>query len=227
MAEIITIVGDRKRLRLGNEEFVRTMNIGSDWGKVRIGMRFGINNAINNLIYPQLVFGLSQGTDLPYKHASCRDFIGWQFGFPAVYTVGTYIAGPIKSYRFTALAGDGVAISRVAGTTAAFASVTTNSYVGADPASNLMCSWLDIQKQGDTIGVTCRQNNIAVTTHTQEVFFKSTEDEVNYGGFGTNTSAVTVTGYAGSALWDSVDISWNNSMPNSLEIAELYVLRYQ
>ena len=228
MAEIITIIGGRKRLRLGNEELARTMSIGADWGKVRIGMRFGINSATNNLTYAQLVFGLSQGTDRPYKHASCRDFIGWQFGFPAVYTVGTYTAGPPKSYRFNAAAGDGVALSRVAGVTTAFASGATDNYVCADPASYLMCSWLDIQKQtSSTIGITFRRNTSAVTTHTQEAFFKSMEDESTYGAFGNTTSAVTVTGYAGSALWDSVDISWNNSMPNSLEIAELYVLRYQ
>jgi hypothetical protein len=52
------------------------------------------------------------------------------------------------------------------------------------------------------------------------------EDETNYAGVGASTTTGTFT-YAGNSAWDSVDIAWNRDYPSTMEIAYIYVLRYQ
>jgi hypothetical protein len=47
MAQIVETVLLDRRISLGNEEYLRQLTCGSNWGKIRIGVRFAINGRAN------------------------------------------------------------------------------------------------------------------------------------------------------------------------------------
>lgn len=228
MAQIINVLG-KKRLTIGNEEYGRSMGFGTDWGKVRLGVRFGINNtgSPNAITAADLAIGLSQGTDRMYKNVSCRDFIGWSYGNPQGAATFTY-GSPAPIY-WTSTSPDGYYISRVNGVTTSVSTASSPNILSADPASYLSAQFIDIIKNSPTsVTVAVRKVTSMVTgVATQELFMRAMEDESSYAGFGTSVTSTTFTSYAGNSLWDSVDIAWNVSAPNAMEIASIYALRYQ
>lgn len=226
MAQIINVLG-KNRLTLGNEEFGRTMAIGADWGKVRIGVRFGIyrNPASTSITTANLAIGLSEGTDLMYKHASCRDFIGFFFSSPIPDATFGAASQPPQLY-YAMQNPDGYFVSRVNGVTSSISTGTSTNTIGGDPAAYLVPHFIDVQKNSPTsVTVTIRRYASLNNLITQEVFLKAMEDEVNYATLGFSTATGTFA-YAGNSLWDSVNIAWNKSAPNQMDISEIYVLRY-
>lgn len=226
MAQIISsIIG--KRLSLGNEEYGRKMSFGSDWGKVRIGVRFGIyrNPASTSITTANLVIGLSEGTDLMYKSPSCRDFIGFFFSNPIPDATFTAASSPPQLY-YAMGNPDGYFVSRVNGVTSSLTTGGPAFAIGGDPAAYLTPIFIDVLKNSPTSVTVSIRRNTSFISSTQEQFMKGMEDEVNYAGLGTTTNTGTLA-YAGNSRWDSVCISWNKSAPNQMNIAEIGVVRFQ
>lgn len=226
MAQIIDVLG-KKRLTIGNEEYGRTIGIGADWGKLRLGVRYGIYPSAPtvSITTADLAIGLSEGTDLMYKNVSCRDFIGWSFGNPQGAATLTY--GSPAPIFWTSSSPDGYYISRVAGVTTSISTASSPNILSADPYSYLGAQFIDITKNSPThITVSIRKFTVQ-TIVTQEMFMKAMEDETNYGAIGTIVTSGNFTSYAGSSLWDSVDIAWNKSAPNQMDIAQISVTRFQ
>jgi hypothetical protein len=130
----------------------------------------------------------------------------------------------LKTYSFGN--PDGYFISRVAGVTASTTSGGTGNLVSASPASFVMGAYLDIIKNSDTSITMNFRRQTAATVTTLDLFLRAMENETNYAGVGASTATATIA-YAGNAAWDSVDIAWNRDYPSTMEIAYIYVLRYQ
>lgn len=80
-AEIITTAGDKRISLTGSQPMVRVMNIGSNWTKLRIGMRMAVDSSGVNLdgATTQLALGVCSGTASPYGDPiSTTHFIGWR-----------------------------------------------------------------------------------------------------------------------------------------------------
>lgn len=115
-------------MSLGNEQFMRTLDIGDNWRIVRIGMRYSIQA-------PQDTIWMSQTMGMCYQRrgwfdASCH-FIGYNWGA----TTGTYpwlqqysyAAGPPQSYNGSSNSSRGIA--RVGSTTTLAGSTSVGHYI--------------------------------------------------------------------------------------------------
>ena len=67
-----------KGLTLSNEEFVRTLSVGSNWSRMRIGIHFGFRSPINFSAVSAL--GLCSGKTNPFNAVSTTNFIGMNWG---------------------------------------------------------------------------------------------------------------------------------------------------
>src|SRR5664279_1558518 len=74
------LIGD-KYLTLANEEFVRTLAIGSDWTRLRLGLLLALStDGTSDLQGADLVWGLCAGKTNPFGAASTTNFLGMKFG---------------------------------------------------------------------------------------------------------------------------------------------------
>ena len=95
------LIGD-KYLTLANEEFVRTLAIGSDWNKLRLGLLLALStDGTNNLQGTDLVWGLCAGKTNPFGAASTTNFLGMKFGAYDTTEVMTYNANSGNPYFWT------------------------------------------------------------------------------------------------------------------------------
>ena len=66
-----------KYLTLANEEWVRTLAIGNDWNKLRLGLLLAVTpDGTNNLGGTALMLGVCSGKTHPYGAASTTNFVG-------------------------------------------------------------------------------------------------------------------------------------------------------
>lgn len=78
-SRLFNAVGD-KYVSLANEELVRTLQIGTDWTKLRIGVLLAVTpDGTNNLASAALMMGVCSGTTNPYGAASTTNFVGAAF----------------------------------------------------------------------------------------------------------------------------------------------------
>lgn len=90
---------DDQYLSLANEEWVRTLAIGSNWTKLRIGLLMTVTpDDVNNLNGVQLVFGLCSGKTNPYGAASTTNFLGAKLGGTTGGDLWTYKANSGNPY---------------------------------------------------------------------------------------------------------------------------------
>ena len=92
------LIGD-KYLSLANEEFVRTLAIGSDWTRLRLGLLLQLStDGTNDLQGSDLVWGLCAGKTNPFGAASTTNFLGMKFGSGDVTNVLNYNANGGNPY---------------------------------------------------------------------------------------------------------------------------------
>ena len=87
-----------KYLTLANEEWVRTLAIGNDWNKLRLGLLLAVTpNGTNPLGGTALMLGLCSGKTNPYGAASTTNFVGAGLhgSAPGVTITGDSLAGVI------------------------------------------------------------------------------------------------------------------------------------
>jgi hypothetical protein len=90
---------DDQYLTLANEEYVRTLAIGTNWTKLRIGMLLALaTDGTNNLQGTNLVWGLSSGKTNPFGAVTTTNFLGMKFGYDANSDVLTYVANSGNPY---------------------------------------------------------------------------------------------------------------------------------
>jgi hypothetical protein len=81
MAQFITTTfsgGNDIALQLGQEEWVRTLAIGSSWNYIRIGVLVQMTGTATTS-GTSFAIGMCAGTALPFGNASCQNFVGVNF----------------------------------------------------------------------------------------------------------------------------------------------------
>lgn len=225
MAFIVeTITGDR-RLQLGNEDFVRPMLIGTNWKKIRIGLRWAFNDTGGDILTAGFVAGVCQGTQYSYSSPSCTDFIG--VSLPGGATPDT-----ISLVRLTSTAvyyaspgnANGATIHKKVGavTTVVAMGLNYGAYTNAVPSSYRSLYFIEITKGAPnyTVGV---WNQYQHQTDFSRATFIGMMDNESAPAPLAATSATPA--YSGNGLFDSVCLRWNKSTP-TVEISDLTVVRF-
>lgn len=74
---VFVLGGNQLYMTLANEEYVRTLSIGSNWTKIRIGMFHAFTpDGTNNLTGVTLTLGICSGTVNPFGAASTTNWVG-------------------------------------------------------------------------------------------------------------------------------------------------------
>lgn len=146
-----------KYLTLANEEWVRTLAIGNDWNKLRLGLLLAVTpNGTNPLGGTALMLGLCSGKTNPYGAASTTNFVGAGLhGSAPGVTTGTlsYAAGAGNPYFSS---GGSWPASRVGGNVIAGAGDATAFILTANAGTTQRRSpvYVDIQKGSPNYTIT-------------------------------------------------------------------------
>lgn len=224
MAEIIESISGDKQLRLYDEQFGRRMDIGAQWGKIRVAIRFCVN-ATSNLNDCGIVLGVSQGTTDMFRSPNCVDFIGGHIGAVLQNTDWSYNAGP-PAYSFSG-GFSTLAVSKVAGVVASTApGGSTNTYLNIAPTRGVFA--VDIEKSHERMKVRPLAMGTLALAQTDlnfGNFMLQSEYEPNMSAVIGHFPNVLNVDYTGQFAWDSVNVDWNNGI-QPLEISDLVVIRF-
>ncbi len=224
MAFIVeTIVGD-KRIQLGNEDFVRTMALGTNWQKIRIGLRISIYDCGGNIPVPEgtrngLTLGVCQGSTYAYSSPNCVDALGLRIPDTHDAAAFTRGSGPPVYYGCAFVCG----VTKVGQSEARTGSTNINTYLSGDPGSIRSSLLLDITR--GAVSYTLKPWNYQNATQvdmTRGTFLMQVENEATPGSLAGTAFAVP---YTGSGLFDSVFLHWGRCVP-TIEISDLTVVRF-
>lgn len=208
------LVGDQY-LSLANEEYVRTLAIGTNWTKLRLGLLAAVTpDGTSNLNGVQLVWGLCSGKTNPFGASSTTNFLGMKYGITSGGDLWSYVANAGNPYFAT----ERLFLKKVGGTitTASPAAgevhrVATNT--GALPRRSVQ--FLDITKGSPNFTVT--QWGITLGSMSKDFTPAHLLDGLGQAGTITvngesmNTMPATIAFSEVAGALDSVDIFWNKS----------------
>jgi hypothetical protein len=222
-----------QRIQLGAEEIVRAMEIGTNWTKIRIGMRLCMVGSAT-FAGGDLSVGVCQGNK-GKTPVDTTDAVGIQCGAvtnPMSLTWTYSISLPTYAYFQHNFAG-AHAFRKVGNQLAN--SLVGGSYVSMFVATPFLntnrCGfYVDITKSGSGLVISNWSANSAspvmadVSRYAHLVNMES-ENAISVSGQAYNANGITLTTVGGSFAWDSVFVTWNRSMP-VIEINDLTVVRY-
>jgi hypothetical protein len=220
IVESTTFPGDR-RLQLGAEDFFRTLSFGTNWTKIRIGVRMSMNDAYGNVL-ANLSVGVSQGSAACLNSPSIIDAIGLTHGG----NIGEYSNNFTRSLNTTPCYRPGVS-------SAAFNKKGAINTITAGGGYTLNLSgapaiaqtpWLvDIAKGTPSYTITVwTLGAVTISNVTRATYLLQLENEST--PVNMSSSATTMT-YSGSALFDTVFIHWSKSTP-TVELSDVSVVRF-
>lgn len=227
MADLVQSLSDQ-RIQLGAEEIIRPMRFGSNWIKLRIGMRLSFNG-IARLANGYFVVGVCQGSSASsgFTAASPTDYWGVSFG-PGP-TDFVYNLGSPQNYYFTN-SGNPTLYHRLGTTSTNTNFGAASSYHSAAPARSIYMVTFT-KTGGNIVAVPSNPANLSsVADATQAQLLNMMDDDAGSGwsAIYTNMNSWTLTlaqGGGGQAM-DSVSIYWNHSTP-TVEISDLCVVKLQ
>lgn len=211
-----------KRLQLASETIIRPLSFGTNWQRIRIGIRAAVNDSLSSIGSGQLILGVMQGT-YGWSDPACPDAFG--SGMGGSYGGNTYTRGRDSSgnmgYNMTT--GQRTLLKQY---NTVYISSSNSSTGGFLPVANsgvLGSILVILEKQGATTlysqACTTNPGNISRAT-----FLTSVESE-SLTPTGFSSQANTSMTYSGSGLFDSAFIFWRHSTP-TIEIADWTVVRY-
>lgn len=223
MSFIVESISGDRRIQLGAEEIVRPMAIGTNWTKLRIGIRAGLWYAGGNFSNAVLALGVCQGQN-GFISTNTVDYFGVVAGSAmlSTWTITTtsqpfaYTPAGAVYFRKT---GQSV-VSSTAGS-------ATGPFFTCNPQQFRSQFFFDITKGATTYTFSSWGFNAFATSQTdvsRAVFLQALENEVSPTSL-TNLFASQTIAYSGSGLFDSVSLYWNRSTP-TMEISDLAVCRY-
>lgn len=224
MAEIIQLVSGDQALRLYNEQFLRGMAFGAQWGKLRVIVRFCCD-ATSTVNSSGLVVGVCQGSANPFRSAQTDDFIGACLGTAVQTNNWTYNAGPPA---FSNVGGFlPIALRRQGSTNTTVApGGSLNVYMPISPTRGVF--GVDIEKSTNAMRVKplgLSSQSLAQTDLNIGNFFFNSDNDINtvplIGG-GPNVLTVP---YTGQGVFDTVNIDWNNGI-QPINISDILVVRF-
>jgi len=228
-SRVFNLVSD-KYLSLANEEFVRTLAIGTNWTKLRLGMLMALNpDGTNNLSGTNLLFGLCSGKTNPYGSANTTNFLGMKFGADISSDLLTYVANSGNPYYWS---GRGVIKKTVATPTVAGANTLEFHRIATNTGSLQRRSLHFVEITKGSPNFTVVHWNLSATgvakdftpAHLLEGLEQAGSITVNGEALGAgNSTAIAFTEAAGSL--DSVDVYWNRAA-FPLEVHALAAYRF-
>jgi len=229
MASIVeTISGDRA-LQLGNEEFVRKMEIGNNWNKLRLGMRVLVNGT-GNIVAPRLQMGVCSGDTNTFASTTCTGYAGASLN-PRSAGNMTYSAG-VYTYGQAAIVNCALSVKKLVNTVTEVAFGTLDDgFLPSATLGTVALYFVDIVRfsaSSYTVNwsrCSLAQAQIATTFYT---LLRAGEDENLSTTFSTTYTIKTVTGITVTGLpsvMDTLSIYWNKSTP-TVEISDISVIRF-
>lgn len=205
-----------KYLTLANEEYARTLAIGSDWTKLRLGLLLALpTDGTNDLQGTELVWGLCAGKTNPFGAASTTNFLGMKFGSSATSDVLFYNANSgnpyFHSYRGL-MKKVGATRSLLNGNVAEFHRITTNT--GAVPRRS--AHFMELSKGSPSFSVTLWSMPLTgmakdfTPAHLLEGLEQRTSITVNGESLGAGITGTAAFDEGPGAL-DTVDLHWNKA----------------
>ena len=221
------LAGDT-RLQLGAEEITRPIGFGSQWTKIRIGVRMACLVG-STFAGPGFYCGVCVGSK-GFKAIDCTDAVGAWLGTVNPMDTQTYT---YNAQGYTTAFGVGSAKFRKVGASITAVSNIAGSYnfsIVAYPLTNTNYSgfYLDILRLSPTLTRLSswgQSSNAAIYNLTRSQHLANMENEQTLTASG---QALTPSGDENiattNAAWDTVFVGWGRSVP-VLEIRDLTVLR--
>ena len=213
MAQLVQTFSGDTALRLQDEEFVRQLNVGTNWRKLRIVVHHAIVAPGGN-IAPNLWIGVCQGTTNTFKSTTTTDWAGMVVGQGN----WNYTAGPPGGIA-TGGSNPKAAI-RSGNTTTLFTNPSVGCAIGTTNRDWWCCEITKITPN-PLIGMRCASSTPTVDL-TSANFQMLAAQETGAGVIGTS-QAIT---YNGNYLWDCVSIYWEFAAVG-YELSEVQVIRCQ
>jgi hypothetical protein len=222
------LIGE-KCIQIGHEEIARGMSFGTDWIKIRVGVRMwmlpGISMASIGGLSNTLAVGISQGTSNLFYSNDTTDYMAIALGQPR--SILTYSTNGISSSDYTYPASSGAYYMLKTGNTVVSGpaySINSAAHVGA--GKNIRSAiYVDFTKTifGYYL-VTVYTHQANVTDQARSTFLSVMEND------GTLTAPQSSFGqaqipYTGAGLYDSVGVLWSRCYP-AVEISDICVTRF-
>lgn len=221
----------REGLRLRNEEFVRTLSIGTSWTRLRIGIQCAIGTVDSqNFVTGSMsgmFLGLCVGTTFPFSNPSCTYAVGYTF-YPG--QTWTYVANSGNPYYQVPGFQHGPTSKVNAVLTSPSVGIATTFIASSDATHRRSVYMVDITRSSTII--TMGTSAVAAVTYdwttrdflnvvdqgaaTASIFYQGTQYDV------ATTRSDTIAGM--NANLDSIDIFWRQTA-NPLEIYGIAVSR--
>lgn len=222
-----------QRIQLGAEEIVRAMEIGTNWTKIRIGMRLCfLGNATFN--GGDFSVGVCQG-DKGKTAVDTTDAVGIQCGSVTnpMSVIWTYSVN-LPTYAYFQHNYFGAHAFRKVG------NQLTNSVAGGGSVAEFVATpfvntnrcgyYVDITKSPGSLVIanwaagSASPAMVDVSRYAHLVNMES-ENAISISGQAYNSNGIVLTSVGGNYAWDSVFVTWNRSMP-VIEVNDLTVVRY-
>jgi hypothetical protein len=222
------LIGE-KCIQLGHEEIARGMSFGTDWIKIRVGIRMwmlpGITMASIGGLSNTLAVGISQGTSNLFYSNDTTDYMAIALGQPR--SAITYSTNGISSSEYTYPAASGAYYMIKTGNTVASGaaySISSTAHVGA--GKNIRSAiYIDFIKT--SFGyylVTAYTNQTSVSDLPRSTFLFYMENEGTITGQQSSCGQAQIP-YTGAGLYNSVGVLWSRCYP-AVEISDICVTRF-
>ena len=228
------------RLQLGAEELIRPISFGSQWGRIRIGVRLVFLYG-NSSPSPQIGFtggtfygGVCVGS-AGFSSPNCVDAVGcWYGGTTTPATQPWFYTFAAGAYGLVSTnSNPGVYYFRKTGSAITGTGAGGYLYTVAHPyaSTNYCGAYWDITRTSPTSTTldhwcSCASTAVAMANMTRANHISNMESEgtptasgISYNHQGS--TAITTT----NAPWDTVFVGWQRSVP-VIEIRDLMVLRF-
>jgi hypothetical protein len=223
MAFIVDLYSTRtdKGIQIGNEEILRPMSIGTNWQKIRVGIRLGITGPAAPITGCFIGYGVCTGLN-GWKNNNIQEWVGAGFGNLIESSVYTYTIATPPYYTNGGITMPG--LTRINGVTTVRTGSSTTGYLPANALTTRTAYYVDIQKGTPYTVITYQASSIgnAQTDITQSLFIQGMESDSTPTG---TTSPVSGTWtHPGPGLMDTVSVHWNRSTP-AMNIFDIAVAR--
>jgi len=211
----------KKYLTLANEEFVRTLGIGTNWTKLRLGILWAITpDGTNALPSSAIVLGLCSGKTNPYGAANTTNFVGAELHTNAPNsTTGSLTYSVISGQPWYTSSGSWPA-TRV-GATISSASGQGNTFLIATNTGSIQRRsplFVDIQKGSPNYTITRWLPQSSTTAYqtadmSPAEFLSSLELATpTWVNIALTGSVGTIATSEGPGVFDTFDFFWNKSL---------------
>jgi hypothetical protein len=209
-----------KALTLANEEYVRTLAIGNDFVRLRIGIHCALDGPAENITGARLLMGLCAGKTKPFGVLDTTHWLGMSHGGASAPGTGTFTHALASGHSYYQSPGDAI-IKRIGNTNTynSVVNVATHRHPRVGATEKHRGIWMvEIIKGSTSFTVRHWYSNSNTTVRTLARFLEALENPASTVSivlgdgttFGPSASIMAVNEGADGAL-DTVSVFWNKS----------------